>query len=145
MKKNIIIKLIQKILLGFSTLLMLELLVESIELCYYACFDKTITYVKGEEFVYLFLAIECVFQLVLMYMLAFCHKIKIKCLKNINIIIFILGTLFLLSSVILDYKLYGGVYEGYISYLIFIAVIYYVALLPSMFIFRSEHRKIIGD
>ena len=145
MKKNMIIKLIQKILLGFSTLLMLELLVESIELCYYACFDKTITYVKGEEFVYLFLAIACVFQLVLMYMLAFFHKIKIKNLKNINIIIFILGTLFLMASVILDYKLYDMLYNGDISFFVFIAVIYYVALLPSIFIFRSERRKIIGD
>jgi len=133
--KGISYKLVKFMLLGFSTLILAFYIYSSLDMWFYASFDNEnmVSYVDGEEWTYLFFSIACLFQLILTYTLAFYYKINKRVLKIFNVIIFVLGALFLLASCLVDYKLY---YET--SFIALLIIIYYVTLLPGLLIFKRE-------
>ena len=142
--KSISSKIVRFMLLGFSTLILITLICSSIHMWLLASFDNKnlVSYVKGEELVYLFFSIACIFQLILMYTLTFYYKINKKHLKTFNMIVFVLGALFLISSCVIDYKLYYLLYDDNVSFIIGLIIFYYATLLPGLLIFKSETRAL---
>ena len=109
--------IVEIILLLISTMILGSAFVTSIDWWLSFKSGDLTSYIKNEEYIYLFSSIAYILQLVLAYTLALYYKLNVnkKLLRCFVLVVSILGLLSLIASFTIDYNLYHLTYMGDIT------------------------------
>lgn len=136
--------IVEIILLSIPTMILGGFFISSIDWWLSFKNGDLTTYIKNEEYIYLFSAIAYMLQLILAYTLVMYYKVNVnkKFLRYFSLVISVLGLASLIASFTLDYNLYHLTYMGDITPFVMYVILFYLPITPAFLVHIFDRYKL---
>ena len=135
---------VEIILLSIPTMILGGFFITSIDWWLSFKSGDLISYIKNEEYIYLFSSIAYILQLILAYSLALYYKLKVnkKVLRCFCLVVSVLGLASLIASFTIDYNLYHLTYMGDVTPFVMYVILFYLPITPTFLIHIFDRYKL---